>query len=108
MEASFPGVPLLLVGHIGDGNIHVVLLLDRSLHSPRELAARAAVANRIVDAVTMELGGTVSAEHGIGRSNKARLLSGRGAADLSLMRELKSALDPNWLMNPGALFDRTG
>jgi len=53
--------------------------------------------------LTIELGGTVSAEHGIGAAKVAWLEADRGAADVAAMRAIKRALDPGWMLNPGVL-----
>ena len=106
MSREFSGAPLLMVGHIGDGNIHVVVLLDpEQFPSEEELLAAARRINGIVDEITLGLSGTISAEHGIGQSNKERLLAGRGPGDVALMRGIKTALDPKLLFNPGKVFD---
>ncbi len=105
VEAEFPGANVLMIGHIGDGNIHAVILLDFARYEGDAFWPAAARINDIVDGVTLSLGGTISAEHGIGQTNKRRLLAGRGAADVALMRSIKAALDPHGLMNPGKLFD---
>ena len=106
IAAEFPQERLIMVGHIGDGNIHAVVLLDRSRYPTEESAYPAARRiNAIVDAVTIGLGGTISAEHGIGQSNKQRLIDGRGGTDVALMRRIKAALDPKMLFNPGKVFD---
>ncbi len=103
--AAFPRARLLMVGHMGDGNIHVVVMLDRADYPPPKLAEATSRINALVDAVTLELHGTISAEHGIGQTNKQRLLDGRGGRDVALMRALKATLDPKSLLNPGKLFD---
>ena len=103
---EFPDADVLMVGHMGDGNIHVVVMLDEAMaatHAGR-IAATARI-NAIVDEVTLSLRGTISAEHGIGQSNKRRLLDGRGEGDVALMRRIKAALDPDALLNPGKMFD---
>jgi FAD/FMN-containing dehydrogenase len=105
MPASFPDGKLLMVGHMGDGNIHVVVLFDPARYTETELADIARRVNAIVDEVTLGLRGTISAEHGIGQTNKRRLLKGRGAHDVALMQAIKGALDPKGLFNPGKLFD---
>jgi FAD/FMN-containing dehydrogenase len=85
---------VFLFGHLGDGNVHVNVLAD----DPENL--------RIDDAVmelTLACGGTISAEHGVGVS-KARWLERAGGADeMRAMRAIKAALDPQGLMNPGAV-----
>ncbi|RVT95365.1 FAD-binding oxidoreductase [Rhodovarius crocodyli] len=93
-----PAARIVMHGHIGDGNIHVLAILDRDTPDIPALAARI---NEVVDDVTASLGGVISAEHGIGITNVGRLGRVSSAADLSLMRGLKALLDPNNLMNPG-------
>ncbi len=105
LGARWPATELLMVGHLGDGNIHVVLLLDPDRYADPALhRAMGREINAIVDEVTLGLGGTVSAEHGIGQSHVGRLLAARGPGDILLMRRLKAALDPDGLMNPGKVF----
>jgi FAD/FMN-containing dehydrogenase len=105
IPAEFPEARLLMVGHMGDGNIHVVALLDPARYTPAALKQAAARINAIVDEVTLGLRGTISAEHGIGQTNKQRLLHGRGQRDVALMQRIKAALDPKGLFNPGKMFD---
>jgi FAD/FMN-containing dehydrogenase len=106
VERDFPDAQLLMVGHIGDGNIHAVIMLDPERYAaPGALNAAAAAINTLVDEATLSLGGTISAEHGIGQTNKARLIRGRGAADIRRMQAVKRALDPDGRMNPGKVFD---
>lgn len=90
------------VGHIGDGNIHVVVVLDRERYADQSVRERAAaLANHIVHEVSVELGGSISAEHGIGMMHAVELEQFKSALDLRMMRAIKSAFDPESLMNPG-------
>jgi FAD/FMN-containing dehydrogenase len=97
---EMPGLRVVAFGHAGDGNVHF------NLTQP-EGADRAAFLekweffNRIVHDLAVELGGTISAEHGIGRLKRDELARYRSATELELMRRLKSALDPKGIMNPG-------
>lgn len=97
---EMPGLRVVAFGHAGDGNVHF------NLTQP-EGADRAAFLekweffNRIVHDLAVELGGTISAEHGIGRLKRDELARYRSAIELELMRRLKSALDPKGIMNPG-------
>jgi FAD/FMN-containing dehydrogenase len=91
------GPRVILFGHLGDGNVHVnVLGADRE-------------DTRVDDAVlelTLACGGTISAEHGIGVAKAAWLERARGRAEVSAMRAIKQALDPEGLLNPGAVLPR--
>ncbi len=80
-----------LFGHLGDGNVHVNLVGD----APDEDA---------VLALVLELGGTISAEHGVGVAKAAWLERARGSAEVAAMRAIKAALDPQGILNPGVLF----
>ena len=86
----------ILFGHVGDGNIHVNLL-DVAEDSVESLSD---TVFRIVSAH----GGSISAEHGIGRAKVAWTGLGRSAVDLDTMTAIKAALDPAGLLNPGVLF----
>jgi FAD/FMN-containing dehydrogenase len=90
-----PDASVYLYGHVGDGNLHVNVV-----GPPPE--------DETVDGVILELaiamGGTISAEHGIGVAKVAWLERDRGAADVAAMRAIKVALDPGGIMNPGVLF----
>jgi FAD/FMN-containing dehydrogenase len=89
-----PDARLIAFGHVGDGNLHYNVMLPDGFADP------AAVTAAIYDLVT-ELGGSISAEHGIGRLKKAQLLQYRSSSEIHLMKTLKKALDPMNILNPG-------
>jgi FAD/FMN-containing dehydrogenase len=89
-----PGASLYLYGHIGDGNLHVNVVGP----PPEDEAVDAAVLE-----LAISMGGTISAEHGIGVAKTAWLVADRGEADVSAMRAIKRALDPGGTLNPGVL-----
>ena len=91
--------PVCLLGHIGDGNFHLILLLDEN--DPAEVATAEAINERMVHrALAME--GTCTGEHGVGLGKQHFLEAEHGPA-LDVMRAIKAALDPNDLMNPGKM-----
>ena len=91
-------LPIPLFGHVGDGNFHLVILIDPD--NPAEIAEAKAINVRVVQrALAME--GTCTGEHGVGIGKQAYLLEELGADAVELMRELKRAFDPHNLMNPG-------
>lgn len=94
-----PGSATYLYGHICEGNLHVGIIGP----PPDDEAVDDAVLR-----LTIELGGTVSAEHGIGAAKVGWLEADRGAADVAAMRAIKGALDPGWMMNPGVLLREAG
>lgn len=92
---TFPGARLWLWGHAGDGNVHVnVTGLDASSEHP--------CASLVLDEVLAH-GGSVSAEHGIGRIKRQWLERQRGATGVRVIRAVKSALDPRGVFQPGVL-----
>lgn len=100
VAALVPEVRVVSFGHLGDGNLHYNL--SRPEHMENDaFQALAGELNRAVYDLVTELGGTISAEHGIGRLRRADLERYRGAVDLDLMRRIKRALDPQGIMNPG-------
>jgi FAD/FMN-containing dehydrogenase len=103
--AAVPHARVVMHGHIGDGNIHVIALIDRAhCQEPATTAALVAQINEIVDDETAAQGGAISAEHGIGITNRVRLARVADPLDIELMRGIKRLLDPNGLMNPGKIF----
>jgi len=102
---EFADGQMLVVGHIGDGNLHVIHMLDPAAYPGDALKQAAARINRIVDEETLALGGAISAEHGIGQSNKGRLVHSKGPVQIDLMRRVKAALDPQGRLNPGKVMD---
>jgi glycolate oxidase len=89
-------------GHMGDGNLHPTFLADERDHDEmtRVHEALDAIVRR-----TLELGGTISGEHGVGLAKKAWLRQQMGDASFDLMRRIKQTLDPQHLLNPGKIFD---
>jgi FAD/FMN-containing dehydrogenase len=94
LQAQFPGAPLYAFGHIGDGNIHFNV-------GDAALLARREEVNRVVYGVVAALGGSISAEHGLGQMKREQIRRHKDALEMELMRALKRALDPQDLMNPG-------
>lgn len=95
------GLPIVCFGHAGDGNIHVNLMLDRS--DPDQIERAEAVKERIFR-LAVDLGGTISGEHGIGITKSDFLPLALGPWAIGAMQAIKLALDPNLIMNPGKIF----
>ncbi len=93
------GIPSPIYGHIGDGNLHIALLAD---HRDEESIQRAEDAAHRIHLLALELGGTTTAEHGVGQSRAQYMEQEHGPA-LVTMRLIKSALDPQNIMNPGKM-----
>jgi FAD/FMN-containing dehydrogenase len=99
---AVPGVRIMPFGHVGDGNIHYNLLQPEAM-SGETFRARRDEVQRLVFDVVEALGGSISAEHGIGRSKRVELIRRKSALELSLMRQLKATLDPKGILNPGVV-----
>lgn len=89
-------------GHLGDGNLHYNIFPPEDRQASEFADQRAAVVRCLLDRVHA-LGGSFSAEHGVGRLKVADLERYGDPAKLAAMRAIKTALDPGWIMNPGAL-----
>ncbi len=100
LEKAYPGIRHCAFGHVGDGNMHYNPVRPKDWDWPRFSAERANV-NRIVHDIVVELGGSISAEHGIGRSRLAELEHYKHPIELEMMRAVKRTLDPKGIMNPG-------
>jgi FAD/FMN-containing dehydrogenase len=95
-----PGIRPVPFGHLGDGNIHMNLEQPVGMDAA-EFLARSHDIMDTVNAVVRDLGGSFSAEHGIGRLKTDMMADWRGGAELDLMQRIKVAVDPLGLMNPG-------
>lgn len=104
VEAALPGVRVTPFGHLGDGNIHYNLSQPEGGDAAAFLAETSRV-NGLVHDLVHVLGGSFSAEHGVGALKKAELVAYHSAETLDLMRAVKAALDPQGLMNPGKMLD---
>jgi len=95
------GMCIVLFGHIGDGNIHTNLMVDPD--DPEEMKRAAVVLDRIFKRV-VEVGGTISGEHGIGLSKMPFMHYQFSTLELDLFRRIKKVFDPDNLLNPGKIF----
>jgi FAD/FMN-containing dehydrogenase len=100
--AAFPQLRIVCFGHIGDGNLHYNLSRPDA-QSNAEFIARTGAVNRIVHDLVHELGGSISAEHGLGQLKREEVLRYKSDTEMEMMRAVKQALDPRGLMNPGKL-----
>jgi len=102
VESVLPGIRVMAFGHVGDGNIH--FNLSQPIGADRAaFLARWGEFSRIVHDIVDSLGGSISAEHGIGRLKPAELARYKSPLELELMRRIKTALDPEGIMNPGKI-----
>jgi FAD/FMN-containing dehydrogenase len=100
---ALPEIPAVCFGHVGDGNLHLNLLCPDGLEHASFLE-RVQGFDETVYGLVEEFGGSVSAEHGIGLLKRAHLHHSRTAAEIALMRGIKSVFDPEGLMNPGKIW----
>jgi D-lactate dehydrogenase (cytochrome) len=89
-----------IVGHVGDGNFHLTLLID--MNDPDEIKVAKAFSERLVERA-LAMDGTSTGEHGVGQGKMKYLLAEHGAPALDAMRAIKRALDPDDIMNPGKI-----
>jgi len=90
-----------IVGHVGDGNFHVLFLLDPGAADEWQRA------EKVYDAMierALRVGGTCTGEHGIGLGKRTKLVEEYGPDVVELMRGIKSAWDPQGILNPGKIF----
>lgn len=100
VRAVLPPADFVIFGHVGDGNLHYSVVEPAGAAAPQLKAAEAAITRTIFDTV-MAHGGSISAEHGVGRLKLDELARLRPAAATDTMRAIKRALDPLNIMNPG-------
>ncbi|MCW5609533.1 MAG: FAD-binding protein [Rubrivivax sp.] len=100
-EADASGLPYYIVGHVGDGNFHLAYLVKEGDAAERAVAERLSM-QMVQRAIALE--GTCTGEHGIGLHKMGFLLDEAGAGSVALMRDIKRALDPKNILNPGKIF----
>lgn len=100
LREMIPGSRPVPFGHLGDGNIHMNLVQPEGM-DPAAFLDRSHDIMDCVNAIVRDLGGSFSAEHGVGRLKTDMMEEWRGGAELAAMRAIKAALDPRGIMNPG-------
>lgn len=103
-QSVVPGIRPVPFGHLGDGNIHFNFSQPEGADAKRFMDEAEAVHAAIYD-VVRDLGGSISAEHGIGQLKTGLLAQVKDPVALSMMRAIKAALDPKGILNPGKLLD---
>jgi FAD/FMN-containing dehydrogenase len=103
VENSFPGSRIIAFGHLGDGNIHFNLLPPERAERSAWIGEHGAAATALVHDLVAQVGGSLSAEHGIGQAKLAEFERLTDPARLAALRAIKHALDPLGIMNPGKL-----
>lgn len=100
ISASY-GLPIVIFGHAGDGNLHPNILFDK--RQPEQWAKVEKMVGEIF-AASLALGGTLSGEHGVGLLKQPYLEKALGSTSIELQKKIKSALDPMNILNPGKIF----
>jgi FAD/FMN-containing dehydrogenase len=97
LQDALRGAQVICFGHLGDGNLHFNVSFPQSAPT----YAQTREANQIVYALLDKLGGSISAEHGLGQMKREEITRHKSDVELDMMRAIKRALDPNNIMNPG-------
>ena len=103
-QEKYPQFEVIWFGHIGDGNVHVNILKPKDMEMNDFLNE----VHKVDDILFQEikaLGGSVSAEHGVGLVKKKPLNYTRSKEEIEIMKAMKQAFDPNLILNPGKVFD---
>lgn len=101
-ECGSLGIFASVIGHVGDGNFHVAMMYD-----PEDTQLKKRVGEVVHNMMSraLEMEGTVSGEHAIGIGKKECLVDELGKETIGLMQTIKKSVDPNWVMNPGKVFE---
>ena len=100
LQEAFPGIRIVTFGHLGDGNLHYNQSKPEAGENAAFISSQPEV-NAIVHDLAHELGGSISAEHGIGQLKRQEMLRYKDALEMEMMRSIKRTFDPQGLMNPG-------
>ncbi|MCW2247180.1 FAD/FMN-containing dehydrogenase [Azospirillum fermentarium] len=102
VEAACPGIRPVPFGHVGDGNIHFNLTQPEGADTAAYLARWDDICH-VVNEIILDLDGSISAEHGVGRFKKDDMPHIKSPVEMAMLRAVKAALDPRGLMNPGKM-----
>ena len=104
LSTDYPGFEVVWFGHIGDGNMHINILKPENLSSEEFLTKCHTVDDKLFS-IIKSLGGSISAEHGVGLVKKDYLKYTKSPEEITIMKQIKSVFDPLGIMNPGKLID---
>ncbi len=107
VQQAMPGARIVSFGHMGDGNIHYNISQPVGADKT-DFLARWGEMNRLVHDIVARLGGSFSAEHGIGQLKRDELARTKPALEMRLMHQIKQVFDPFGIMNPGKLLQEPG
>jgi FAD/FMN-containing dehydrogenase len=102
VERVSPGARPVVFGHFGDGNVHFNVTQPAGIDKAAYLALWGEMSRTVHDVIA-QLAGSISAEHGIGQMKRMELTRFKSSIEIALMRKIKTALDPNGILNPGKL-----
>lgn len=103
-KKHYPDFEVVWFGHVGDGNMHINILKPKDLGKEKFVERCKAVDQELFQ-VIQKLGGSVSAEHGVGLVKKPFLTYTRSRGEIEMMKGIKKVFDPDGIMNPGKIFD---
>jgi FAD/FMN-containing dehydrogenase len=105
LQQLMPGIRIVCFGHVGDGNLHYNQAKPAGM-ADADFRSREEAVHGVVHATAARLGGSISAEHGIGRQKQAAFMHYKNPAALAAMVRIKRALDPANTFNPGRMLPR--
>ena len=103
LEKEYKDYEYSVFGHIGDGNLHLNILKPKD-EDDKEFREKCSKVDKVVFTLVSELGGSISAEHGIGLLKKDYLHFSRSEEEVAYMKDIKKIFDPNGILNPGKIF----
>jgi len=103
LEGDWPGTEAVAFGHLGDGNVHFHVIAPAGVDGPAWQRGDGKTISQQVNSLVTDWGGSISAEHGIGQLKRGELERLGDPVALAIMRQVKAALDPRGLLNPGKL-----
>jgi FAD/FMN-containing dehydrogenase len=104
LNKEHPDFQVVWFGHIGDGNLHINILKPDNISS-EEFVQRCKSVDNVMFKMIEKMGGSISAEHGVGLVKKPFLHHTKSAAEIQLMKQIKKTFDPDLILNPGKIFD---